>query len=621
MLGVLSVAALLGVCSCTSLTQEVTEVRLKAESNHKNPFAVGCSVEVQGPARSSRASMTLAMFFDGGNDFAFRFSPDVPGMWSWRTSCSMPQYKGCFKEDINDRDMPNKVGTGLSITECGQKCSGHKYFGQHANRECWCGDSYGKHGEGSDCRPASQQMEDSGDMGKRNAVYSVDGVEDPGLHNQKGTVEVGQGTRHGGLVQHPEHEQKFAYEDGTKYLLVGLEADWLWALGLKGKNTESFLDHLQSFGFNHFLVQAYSNHSSWNAELPPWQEPRYSPSVPSMWASSDKTMLDLSYLKNYDKLLSLLDARGQIAHLMLYVGNKNVVWPTRGSLADYIYWRTCLARFGAYSSILWDVSKEAGSYGIGKPYVLDRLQFITDSNPHKRLVTSHSGLHWSNSCTESSSDKNLCTMVTLQKHFNNEGDVLAQEGHYYNDMIQELKKTPTIPVSNLEFFYESGDLRKCAGSCCNGCATNEAQLHAMRRTMWDLYMAGGSGAWYNCDVSWDVIVPTTNSTGFQYVKHLNDFWQQIDFSQLQPSNTIFIASTESAIHGARAGADVIVHSRNHTRFTLNVSSGKVSQARWFDPSTGLSMPAAPSGQGMYAPPPSFEDDAVLHLTMEDALWV
>jgi len=35
------------------------------------------------------------------------------------------------------------------------------------------------------------------------------------------------------------------------------------------------------------------------------------------------------------------------AHMMLYVGNKQVQWPLRGSAADDIYWRYVLHRYGA----------------------------------------------------------------------------------------------------------------------------------------------------------------------------------------------------------------------------------------------------------------------------------
>jgi hypothetical protein len=50
--------------------------------------------------------------------------------------------------------------------------------------------------------------------------------------------------------------------------------------------------------------------------------------------------------------------------------------------------------------MLIDVSKEAGSYNVPKDYVLSRLALIHSMNPHRRIVTSHSGMHWDNKCDD-----------------------------------------------------------------------------------------------------------------------------------------------------------------------------------------------------------------------------
>ena len=62
--------------------------------------------------------------------------------------------------------------------------------------------------------------------------------------------------------------------------------------------------------------------------------------------------------------------------------------------------RYTLARYNAYPSMLIDVSKEAGSYNVPKDYVLSRLALIHSMNPHRRIVTSHSGVHWDNNCDD-----------------------------------------------------------------------------------------------------------------------------------------------------------------------------------------------------------------------------
>jgi hypothetical protein len=47
-----------------------------------------------------------------------------------------------------------------------------------------------------------------------------------------------------------------------------------------------------------------------------------------------------------------------------------------------------------------------------------------------------------------------------------------------------------MPVSNIEFMYESAPFSGCKGSCCHDCTADAADLATMRMVMYDLYMAG-----------------------------------------------------------------------------------------------------------------------------------
>ena len=61
-------------------------------------------------------------------------------------------YMGLFT-DKKPRDLPNKVGnvneknTFSDAAKCHVMCKDYKYFGLQYFGECWCGNSYGKHGE------------------------------------------------------------------------------------------------------------------------------------------------------------------------------------------------------------------------------------------------------------------------------------------------------------------------------------------------------------------------------------------------------------------------------------------------------------------------------------------
>ena len=84
------------------------------------------------------------------------------------------------------------------------------------------------------------------------------------------------------------------YESGKQYTLVGIEADWLWAIGLLHGEAamQSVVDGLDALGVNHVLVQIYA-HSTSGQKLPPLQPPRVSPTPTTPWASADQRTLDL----------------------------------------------------------------------------------------------------------------------------------------------------------------------------------------------------------------------------------------------------------------------------------------------------------------------------------------
>ena len=202
-------------------------------------------------------------------------------------------------------------------------------------------------------------------------------------------------------------------------------------------------------------------------------------------------------------MLDAADARDVVIHLMHYVGNKNVAWPERLSAADEIYWRNVLARYAAHPAVILDVSKEAASYGVGKEYILNRLALIHANNAHKRLVTAHSGLSWSEKCPGCG-----LTMLSTQTHKENQS-----AGEFFSNVRKLIASNPNVPVANVEYMYSAGVQRLCNGSAGHDCAAATASgcgddpskyepghcadLAVMRKVMWSYYMALSSSTW--CD--------------------------------------------------------------------------------------------------------------------------
>jgi hypothetical protein len=80
------------------------------------------------------------------------------------------RFVGCFKDKVTDRDFPISRGQ-KALEDCAFACSGSKYFGRQYDGECWCGDSYGKHGpEENPCA-----CEETNVGPHHNCVYSYGG--------------------------------------------------------------------------------------------------------------------------------------------------------------------------------------------------------------------------------------------------------------------------------------------------------------------------------------------------------------------------------------------------------------------------------------------------------------
>lgn len=476
-----------------------------------------------------------------------------------------------------------------------------------------------------------------------------------GLDHQQGTVQstpAPVGARLGAIMVDPSEPTQLVYASGKPYVLVGLELDWLWATGLLNGTSamQSVVSGLAAIGVNHVLVQIYA-HSTSGSPLPPLVPPRVSPTPTTPWASADQLTLDLDFWHNYEAMLEMLAEANVIAHVMFYVGNKNVGWPAAQSAADDLYWITAMARLGAYPSVVLDVSKEAGSANAGRPtsYFVERMRLMQSMNAHGRILTSHSGFDWSNRCDAA---PELCEVISAQIHLgDNKG--IAEVAPLYHPFLAQAAVQATTPYINVEFFYQWGPVDGCHFSCCNACtnqsnaagtnasalsaapAAAEANLNEMRRVMWDNYMAGAAIAgacWYHDDLGWDILDPraldwrpaTSTASQMATLRTLRAFWESV------PRRDFDMSATELCVGNVQPATAVIhcLARRNGTVTTgmiLHIRTAKASfkvlglpaQARldgyWLDPASTDSSSVPFVAGGVQQQPVSFEQDAILYV--------
>ena len=70
----------------------------------------------------------------------------------WAITNSIPYYVGCFKDTAASRDLTKQYTDGLATADCIRQAQTDDYLfiGLQNGKECWAGNSYGKHGQADD---------------------------------------------------------------------------------------------------------------------------------------------------------------------------------------------------------------------------------------------------------------------------------------------------------------------------------------------------------------------------------------------------------------------------------------------------------------------------------------
>ena len=423
---------------------------------------------------------------------------------------------------------------------------------------------------------------------------------DPVLDKQQVTfscVPNPNGAVHGGLRIDSEHPSQFVYEDGTRFFPMGYECDWLWAMdsadpGLRTVNP--FLDKISSHGFNFIILNTYAHDTSWrNGHT---EDDDYGPPPLYAWEGSndkpDHSRFNLAFWQHYDRVMDAMYRRGIVAHILLRVYNKQVNWPANGSAEDDLYYRWLIARYAAYPNVTWDLAKEANREK-NLEYKLGRLRYFRANDPYHRLLT----VHDDQANYDRGAYNDLVDYRTDQQHT-----------EWRKVMLAHLAQR-AWPVINAEFGYECGP--KGLSDKTYSLAQTAEEIC---RLGWEVYMAGGFGAYYYTYTAWDVIRPLDTPLGYEYFKHLHEFFAATDYWKMRPVEGV--ASDGTCL--ADDGREYVVFLNSAQPFTLTLHGLPGSlKGEWYQPLTGVRMGAGTIGAGVseLTPPTHWGSDPVaLHLT-------
>lgn len=399
------------------------------------------------------------------------------------------------------------------------------------------------------------------------------------LAGQTGEVVVSEAANDGqrGPVEiDPENPRRFRYADGSPYFVMAFELDWLFALDAENGDdiprTREIVSTVREHGFNQIVMNVFAYDAKWGEKDK--IDPANNFAKPSVFPfggdneNPDFSTLDVEYFQRFDRVVEHLNEQGIVAHVMIYVWNKQVSWPEAESAADNRFFDYVVKRYQAFPNLIWDISKEALDYGhddIG--YITRRIERLRELDAHDRLVTVHDYLY--------------CKTFPDQVDF-----ISIQEWQpfLYHRMLQVAEAHANEPVFNIEH----GGYEKTTHSIFDGAYTDP---QTCLDRCYQCLFAGTYPTYYWQNTSWyNVIVepfalPEEQQPHFRYYKHLTDFVGQFNFNELKATQETFLPPMLSDGQGTflfycpdnRKG----VFGR-----TTQLGGTGVIKYRWFDPLTG-----------------------------------
>lgn len=412
----------------------------------------------------------------------------------------------------------------------------------------------------------------------------------PVLSGKTGEVVVSQNPEtkaYGPIEADPDFPQKFRYANGSAYFMMAFELDWLFALDAENSGgipkTKKIVETVKENGFNQIVMNVYAYDAPWGEKEKIKPENNYAkPAIYPFGGTNnnpDHKTLNPVFFQRLDRVIAYLNEQEIAARIMIYVWNKFVSWPAPGSEADNMYFDYIVKRYQAYPNIIWDIAKEALSYGYDDPqYISDRINRLRRLDAHKRLLTVHS--------------------YEYCKAFPGKVDFISipdNQPYLYYRMREIVQTHPSMPVVNIEH----GAYEKTMHSLFDGAYT--APLTCLDR-MYQCIFAGTysnyywqNAAWYNVIIE-PLELPEKQRPHFHYYKNIQKLFAPYNFNQLYPVQNMFAAPMLT--NGSDTFIFYLPESRTRIAGRLPELAGKTVEVTWFDPLKGniIPLPTKPSGK-------------------------
>jgi hypothetical protein len=418
-----------------------------------------------------------------------------------------------------------------------------------------------------------------------NYKYSVTYRNDPASETSTGSFEVKDARRRGVLRVDRDHPWHFIWEGtGEHYFWNGTTAFML--LGWRDEKViRDSIDRFHQLGVNRIRVLLGGGRSSsfWGEPIIPSQDFH---TYFNVWTAAqpdhlhdpgfDYTRFNVAHWQKFERMLRYARDRDMIISVILD-WNDSPVHPQAESEDERRFFRYAATRLGAFSNITWDLGDDiSGFRSLAWSHTMGALLVAADPSHH--LASDHP------------IDNKHQDRTAEWFGFTSFQDWSRPQHNWMLRQREAQKKTGRIiPQVNEEYGYED-HYPKWAQNYPGG-----ASADGMRRTAWEIYMAGcyqtngetarrGTGYWPDTGGGWINGRGDASMVMLQGYAHIVTFFTSLAWWKTEPHD-------ELVDHGAyclaEPGKTYAVYLPRGGSVIVQLAAGRY-KARWFNPRDGKS---------------------------------
>ncbi len=439
-------------------------------------------------------------------------------------------------------------------------------------------------------------------------TYRQPGVE----RSHEGTFQVTEGHRRGPVrvdSRHPWHflwegtGEHYFFNGTTAYLLTGWDDEAV---------IRAALDRFQRYRVNRVrvLLNGRPSYSLWGEPIVPdmgfrlavnpWPAQRPDDLC---YPGFDYRRFELPHWQKFERMLRYARDRDIVISIVLDWGDSKE-HPQAGGEDERRYYRYAAARLGAFSNITWDLGDDISRFRT-REWSRQMGPFLYGSDPVHHLVTEHP---IDNQHQERTAE--WFGFTSFQEWSR------PQHGWMLKQREAQKRTGRIIPQTNEEYGYED-HYPRWAQNYPDG-----ASAEGMRRTAWEIYMAGcyqttgetarrGTGYWPDTGGGWVNGRGDATMVMLQGYARISSFFHGFDWWLTEPHDELVDAGAYCLAEPGRIYAVYLPMGRP-VRVQLQ---GGDYRAQWFNPRTAKTIPLAavkhPAGAWQSPEPPDHGDWALL----------